>query len=254
MNGEQNRQSSPAKTTNDTKAPKDPLADAMTSSALAEPPLKTANEPTPEQAADSSSQHDEPAESVESIEPVASEGGFFHGDTKAAEPAHDDPQSPSQAQPQETAEPLEWLASGVHAGNRSKAWYAGLIVGGVLIAALGFLITKDLFSTIVIALCAPIFGYLSIKKPQALPYRLDGVGITIGRKRFLYGQFRAFTVIDERTYTTIGLIPLTRFSPLIIVSYDPDMQQKIVDRLAAYLPLQEHKPDALDHLTSRIRF
>jgi hypothetical protein len=151
--------------------------------------------------------------------------------------------------------PLDWTASAaVTTGRKSKAWYMGLIVCAVLVSVIVYFITKDVVSGVAIIIAALSFGAISTRRPRDLHYALDRTGITIGQKHFTFEQFRSFSIIDEGGYTSIGLMPLKRFTPLIAIAYDPSLHDNIVNALSAHLPLEEYKKDALDHITSGFKF
>jgi hypothetical protein len=192
--------------------------------------------------------------------PPADEASLFHPETEQGASASDihavEHDGDVAVTPSSTAmhDPLAWTSSGAVSGQKSKSWYAGLLVGAVAIAALVYLISKDTVSAGAVVLAAVLFGAFSIKKPHAVHYVIDNIGITVGQKHFIFTQFRSFSVVDEGNHTSIVLSPLKRFSPLLSLSYDPQLQEQIVGLLAEHLPVEAHKKDAFDKITSSIKF
>jgi len=148
---------------------------------------------------------------------------------------------------------MQWTADGLHHDPQSGARMVVVFIIVVVVAALVYLLTKSPFSAGAIAVIGLLFGIIGSKRPQALDYRIDTTGIMIGQKRYSYSQFRSFAIIDEGGYTSIALMPLKRFLPMLSVFYDPQIQSEVVEALSAHLPLEDHKRDLIDQLTSIIK-
>lgn len=190
-----------------------------------------------------------PETSQASATPATPAGGFFHTDSTPAAEASEHAELASQ--PLVTPS-VQWTTSGDHFGSKSNT--VGLLLVLLVITGVTYLMTKSIFSAGAIFVIGLLFGYLGTKKPHNLSYRIDDTGITIGQKHYPFGQFRSFTLVDEGGYTSISLMPLKRFLPVLSMLCDPQMQQQIVDALSARLPVEEHKRDLIDQVTSRFRF
>lgn len=121
-------------------------------------------------------------------------------------------------------------------------------------AAAVFLLTKDKISVVVIVVAALLLGAYANHKPRQLEYRLDAHGLSVGDKHFTYDQFRSFSVLPEGAFSSIVLMPLKRFALTTTLYYAPEDEDKIVNLLSDYLPLEERGHDAVDRLMHRIRF
>jgi len=154
-----------------------------------------------------------------------------------------------------TAQPdVHWTASEFIAHQKGVTWYALLILIGVVLAAVGWFVTRDLLSVIVIVLVVGLFAASGGRKPRVLDYNLSHVGLEIGGKQYHYAEFRSFAVMKEGAFSSIMLIPLKRFMPPISIYYDPKDEQKIVDAISQYLPLEQRQHDIFDQIAARIRF
>lgn len=147
-----------------------------------------------------------------------------------------------------------WTASEFIAHNKSLGWYSLLALAAVALAALVYLLTKDLVSVSIIIFVALVLGVAAKRKPRVLNYQLNGSGIAIGQKFYAYHEFRSFSVMQEGAFSSIMFIPLKRFMPTISIYYDPQDEERIVQMLSYYLPLENHTRDAVDSLIHHIRF
>jgi hypothetical protein len=149
---------------------------------------------------------------------------------------------------------ISWTASEFVAHEKSPGWYGILVLVSVIIAALIYLITRDIISTAVVIIAALAFAVLAGRKPKQLQYQLSNAGMTIGNKQFGYNMFKSFSVVPEGAFSSIVFRPLKRFSPLTTIYYAPDDEEKIIILLSDHLPFEEHKPDPIDNMMRRIRF
>lgn len=165
--------------------------------------------------------------------------------------------APAPAAPQQqptSGDGISWTASEFVAHQKSGGWYALLTLGAVVIAALVWLVTKDVVSSVVILFAAFVFGFYAKRQPRELAYRLDGGGLTIAQKLYPYANFRSFGVVDEGAFSSIVFMPLKRFAPLVTIYYAPEDEEAIVGLLSDRLPMENRQKDALERLMWRIRF
>ena len=167
------------------------------------------------------------------------------------------PQVPNEPDISGTAiseDSIRWTASEFVSHEKTSGWYVALAFVAVLASAIIFLLTKSVYSVVVVlvlALALAVFGAL---KPRTLDYALDADGVTVGDKHFLYESFRSFTVIDEGPVPSIQLLPLKRFMVPITIYFAPEDADIIIDTLGQFLPFDHKKRDFIDKLSSRIRF
>jgi hypothetical protein len=149
---------------------------------------------------------------------------------------------------------ISWSASEFIAHEKSVGWYLLLVAGGIVAAAIVYILTRDKISTAVIVIVVIAFGIVAARKPKELTYSLDGKGLTIGDKFYSYDLFKSFAIIEEGAFSSITLMPLKRFMVARALYYAPTDEKKIVDVLADRLPLDDHKDDPVDAFMRRIRF
>lgn len=182
-------------------------------------------------------------------------------DTTAHNKADPIPQSPAELpapQPPDfygdPDQQVTWTAAEFIAHEKSSGWYGTLALITIIIAAVLYLLTRDIISTVVIIVGGFCFGVLASRKPRQLQYAVGDTGIVIGSKHYDYGMFKSFSVVPEGASGSIIFMPLKRFAPLTIMYFDPKDHDKIVDILADYLPFEEHRLDIVDNVMRRIRF
>lgn len=168
--------------------------------------------------------------------------------------ASDEPPTPSQEGFENHGEPLvSWTASEYQANPKSAGWFGSLAIASILLAVIIYLLTRDLVSTVVIALVGVIVGIFGARQPRVLQYHLDEHGIYIETKFYPYNSFKSFSIGQDQAIHYIYLLSLKRFMPPLTVHFDPADENAVANTLANYLPYEEHKPDIVDSLSRRIR-
>ena len=190
---------------------------------------------------------DEGENQPQSSEPPQT-GWQFHAD---AQPESNVPGSP-QNTPE--VEGLDWTASEFVEHSKSAGWYLMLAAGGLLLAGLVYLITKDKISTGMVVIVSIIFGIFAARKPRVLNYSVDQKGIRVGEKSYSYAHFKSFAVVKEGAIDSIWLTPVKRFMPMLTIYFEPNDESKIVDVISHFLPVEAHQLDPVDKLMHRLRF
>jgi hypothetical protein len=170
----------------------------------------------------------------------------------ALQQAIDAPRSGDDAVIEEDS--VSWTASEFIAHEKDAGWYVKLGVAAVVLAVLMFVITRDRVTVGVILFVCIVLGAYANRQPRQLAYRVDTQGVQIGEKWYGYEEFRSFSVMPEGAFSSIALLPLKRFAPLISIYYAPDDEDAIVGILSQALPFEERKHDPVDKLMQRIRF
>lgn len=149
---------------------------------------------------------------------------------------------------------IEWMASEYLAHDKNALWYGALFGAAFILAAVIYLLTKDKVSSALIIVLAILFAAAAGRKPRVLRYVVDEGGLTIDQKFYPYSGFRSFSVMDEGAFSSIMLIPLKRFMPPISIYYEPADEDRIVELLSAYIPIEQHQHDFFDRILSKMRF
>ena len=149
---------------------------------------------------------------------------------------------------------LSWTAAEYHHSDKSSTWYGAYTLGTIILAVVLYLLTKDVMSTAVV--CVAVLGLVVFagRKPREQQYAFDGDYLWVGQRAYGLHDFKAFSLDEQGPVLGISLLPLKRFMPPIVLYVDETHEQAAVDYLAAYLPMEPHKVDAVDSLLRRMRF
>lgn len=199
------------------------------------------------------------------VSPEEAERGFYHQENAPAPVAQPSPSyapapnytgyAPAPTQVAVSSHrSVSWTASEFIAHEKNSMWYVALGGGTLVLAALVLLITRDLFSAVIVAIGGVLFGVAASRPPRQMQYAVDDHGITIGARSYPYSDFRAFSVAQEGPFKSLTFMPLKRFMPPLSAYYDPADEDKIAEVLTGHLPMQDHHADPLEKLMRRIRF
>jgi hypothetical protein len=149
---------------------------------------------------------------------------------------------------------VTWTASEFIAHYKSPGWYALVGLAAALIGGLVWLTGRDIFMAVLVFVVVLLLGFYGAHKPRQLTYELDSQGLTIGARRHLFGEFRAFSVVSEGPFSSIELVPLRRFAMYVTIYFDPNDENKIIGVMSEHLPIEEPRNDLLEQLMHRVRF
>ncbi len=149
---------------------------------------------------------------------------------------------------------ITWTASEFISHQKSPGWYAALLGGTVVFAALVWVLTKDLISAGVIVFAGVMFGVYATRKPRQVTYTLTAEGVEIDGRQHRFNEYRSFSLQSEGAFSSITLTPHKRFGFITSIYYDPADEDKIIDILGYRVPHEERDPDLVDQLMRRMRF
>ena len=149
---------------------------------------------------------------------------------------------------------VTWTASEFIDHAKSFDWYLGLAVAAVLVGVLLYALFRDVMTSATPLVAALALGFYGRRSPRQLEYRLDSRGLTIGAKHFSYDTFRSFAVLDEGPFLSLVFLPLKRFGFLTTVYLDPNDEERVLNLVSDYLPLEPRDHDMVDRFMKRIRF
>lgn len=147
----------------------------------------------------------------------------------------------------------EWQAKEYIVEKRNTGWYLAVLAVGVVLVAVAIFLKYWTFAALTVVSVLTLFVY--VKRPaQEVKYRLDRDGLWENEKRLRkYGDFKAFSVVQENNNFSIVLTPKKRFGLQVRVYFPQDQGEKIVDMFGVKLPMKELKMDFLDKLVKFLR-
>lgn len=149
---------------------------------------------------------------------------------------------------------ISWTASEFIEHAKTFDWYLALGVVAVLVSGALYLFWRDVITSLVVLVVAFVLGFYGRRQPRQLRYALDSHGLTIDSKYFPYAIFRSFAVMDEGHFDSIVFTPLKRFGLLTTIYFDPADEERIIELINQYLPLEPRNHDPIDRFMKRIRF
>jgi len=149
---------------------------------------------------------------------------------------------------------ISWTASEFIDHEKGVAWYSLLALVGAGVVAVVYLLTRDIFSTVVVLFVVLAFAVFAARKPRVQEYTMTFHGLQIGPKLYSFQDYKYFSVTQDGAVAGIVFMPLRRFTLPLTIYVLPDKQKQIIDFLSSLLPLEEHRTDAVDGLMRRIHF
>ena len=136
--------------------------------------------------------------------------------------------------------------------ERSMMWYAALALATLIMMAIAYFVFNSLTFTILLPVMAVALGVYAHRPPEIIDYTLTRKGLYVRDRLMLYDQFKSFDVVTINNVHHIALIPRKRFQLGQNIYFPEESGEKIVDMLAARLPMKEVKPDFIDRILAKL--
>ena len=150
--------------------------------------------------------------------------------------------------------PIQWSSAEFIEHEKNSSWYMMFGVATILIAALVFLVTKEILATLIIIFVAATAAFYASRPAQTRSYEINEDGVKIDKRQFKYDDFKSFSVVEEGPKDSIWLRPMKKFVPFTIIYFEPKDEEPIIMALSAFLPHEERELDSIDKLTRKLRF
>jgi hypothetical protein len=147
-----------------------------------------------------------------------------------------------------------WSSTEFVGHEKNTSWFFALGIVIIIVTALVYLWTKDIFSSIMVVAIGVIFAVYARHQPRKIMYELTNIGVKIDSRYYHYTEFKSFSVVDEGKIGSIIFTKLKRFAPPASIYYDLNDEDKIIDAVSEFLPHEEKKNDAIDNLMKKVRF
>ena len=136
--------------------------------------------------------------------------------------------------------------------ERSMMWYAALALATLIMMAIAYFAFNSLTFTILLPVMAVALGVYAHRPPEIIDYTLTRKGLYARDRLMQYDQFKSFDVVTINNVHHIALIPRKRFQLGQNIYFPEESGEKIVDMLAARLPMKEGKPDFIDRILAKL--
>ena len=149
---------------------------------------------------------------------------------------------------------VSWTASEYIDHSRGLFWYVALGATSVVLAAIVYLLQRDIFATGVILLLGFIVAFAAARRPLQASYEVSSSGLKVGEKLYPYSVFKSFAVIHEGHLSSLIFTPLKRLQPPVSVFFEGGDEDKITSIIGEHLPYEQRSSDKIDDLSRRLRF
>ena len=147
---------------------------------------------------------------------------------------------------------ISWEAPEFIDYARGSGWYMMLALGTVGLAAIVYLLSKDLIATVTTLVVGAIVAVFASQKPKLAKYEINTAGLRVNDKTYKYSDYKSFAVVNEGQYSSLNLFPLKRFMPPVSAYFEPNQEDKITKALGDHLPYESRKLDGIDRLSRRL--
>lgn len=223
--------------------------EALTTTPVSLPETQTASQPTtPEVSAASPS-------SPEFSDPTAT--AVAQQATKS--PAQESPDQPDTTDGM-TADGLpddeiliRWQALEYMQHQHEPIWYIGFGATVLILIAVAIFVFKSPTFAVLVPVMAVALALYVRRPPATIDYTVSRKGIHVNDRLYTFDQFKSFSVVRQETTNHVVLIPRKRFQLGQNIYFPTEIGEKLVDMLAARLPMKETSPDIIDKLLAKLR-
>ena len=223
--------------------------EALATAPVSLPETQTASQPTtPEVSAASPS-------SPESSEPAAT----AVAQQAAESPAQELPDQ-SDATDDMTTDDLpddeiliRWQALEYMQHQHEPIWYVGFGATVLILIAVAIFVFKSPTFAVLVPVMAVALALYVRRPPATIDYTVSRKGIHVNDRLCTFDQFKSFSVVRQETTNHVVLIPRKRFQLGQNIYFPTEIGEKLVDMLAARLPMKEASPDIIDKLLAKLR-
>lgn len=160
---------------------------------------------------------------------------------------------PEPAAPGDPEVAFSWQASEYVHHHKSILWYATVVLVVLVLCGIAAWLRLWLEVGVFLVMGAAVFVYAS-KPPRTLLYELSSEGVHIDDKLYPFSELRSFSVIEDPEWHSIDLEPAKRFSPRVVLLFDPKHYDEIVGHLERHLPREDRELDFIEKFTRKVRF
>ncbi|MBQ3293250.1 hypothetical protein IJG93_03060 [Candidatus Saccharibacteria bacterium] len=147
---------------------------------------------------------------------------------------------------------ISWEAEEYITKSHNGWWYFGLFLVAGGLGALAVWLQDWTFLALIIVSVITILVF-NLRPPRKIHYTLNSAGLTEGKIKHPFTNFRAFGISKDGSHYYAVLIPKKRLGINVKVYFPEGSGEAIVDALGARLPMEEVKSDILDKLVNFLR-
>lgn len=155
---------------------------------------------------------------------------------------------------QAESSPISWAASEFVHHEKNNNWFMGLAAITVVVVIFTYIMTHDILTAVALIVASTLFGVMANRKPHTLQYQLTSTGVSVGDKFYPYSTLKAFSIVEADYFRSIQLVPFKRFAMPVVLYYPPEEEDRLINMIGSFLPLEKKSPDPVDRLMNKVRF
>ena len=147
-----------------------------------------------------------------------------------------------------------WEASEFITHEKPSYWHFAVVGVAIIIAAITFIFTQELISSVALIVVGIVFAIYGSAKPRIVQYRLTGEGVYTDEKLHKYNDFKSFSTIETTGLPYIQLISRKRFIVPLTLHTEPSSVDQITEIIGKHVPYDQKHQDPVDRLSAKLKF
>lgn len=148
---------------------------------------------------------------------------------------------------------IRWQALEYMQHQHEPIWYVGFGATVLILIAVAIFVFKSPTFAVLVPVMAVALALYVRRPPATIDYTVSRKGIHVNDRLCTFDQFKSFSVVRQETTNHVVLIPRKRFQLGQNIYFPTEIGEKLVDMLAARLPMKEASPDIIDKLLAKLR-
>mgnify|MGYP000855732187 CR=1 FL=1 len=148
---------------------------------------------------------------------------------------------------------IRWQALEYMQHQHEPIWYIGFGATVLILIAVAIFVFKSPTFAVLVPVMAVALALYVRRPPATIDYTVSRKGIHVNDRLYTFDQFKSFSVVRQETTNHVVLIPRKRFQLGQNIYFPTEVGEKLVDMLAARLPMKETSPDIIDKLLAKLR-
>ncbi len=148
---------------------------------------------------------------------------------------------------------IRWQALEYMQHQHEPIWYVGFGATVLILIAVAIFVFKSPTFAVLVPVMAVALALYVRRPPATIDYTVSRKGIHVNDRLCTFDQFKSFSVVRQETTNHVVLIPRKRFQLGQNIYFPTEIGEKLVDMLAARLPMKEASPDIIDKLLTKLR-
>lgn len=148
---------------------------------------------------------------------------------------------------------LQWTATEYVHRHKNALWFILFGLATIGMIAFAILVISSITFAILIPVMATALLVYAYRPPRELVYMISNYGVHANDHLYPFMDFKAFAVVHGDDEYSVMLLPTKRFRPGVSIYFPEEYGERIVDTLAARLPMEQFHIDLVDRIIRALR-